>query len=132
MFKYYNPNPIYNGKNKIWKHVDCTVRSICAATDLSWKEVYQRLSNVGLREYVMPSDMVAYINVITSLGFRNVKKCKKGSIKVRDLANQSKKEKKIFLCKVDRHVVCCRGGNILDTWDSSDCLVTQYWEKTIK
>ena len=132
MFKYYNPNPIYNGKDKVWKHGDCTVRSICAATDLSWKEVYQLLSNVGLREYVMPNDMVAYINVITNLGFRRVKKCKKGSTKVRDLANQSKKEKKVFLCKVNNHVVCCRGGNILDTWDSSDCLVTQYWEKTIK
>lgn len=129
MFKYFNPNPIYDGKNKRWKHVDCTVRSICAATDLTWEKAYNLLSTIGLHEYVMPNDMVAYTKAITSLGFRSVKKCKKGTTKVKDIANQSKKGNKVYLCKVKNHVVCCREGNILDTWDSSDCLVTQYWEK---
>ena len=129
MFKYFNPNPIYDGKNKAWKHVDCTVRSICAATDKSWREVYKLLSDVGLKEYVMPNDMIAYIKVISSLGFKSVKKCKKGQTKVKDIANRSKKENKVFLCKVKNHVVCCKNGDILDTWDSSEQLVTQYWEK---
>lgn len=132
MFKYFNPNPIYDGKNKAWKHVDCTVRSICAATGKGWHEVYKLLTEVGLAEYVMPNDMLAYKRVITELGFKSVKKCKTGEKKVKDIANQSKKERKVFLCKVNNHVVCCKDGDILDTWDSSDCLVTQYWEKTIK
>ncbi len=129
MFKYFNTNPIYDGKTKAWKHVDCTVRSICAATGMTWKEAYMQLTNVGLSEYVMPNDMVAYIKVISGLGFKSVKKCKNGELKVKDIANRSKKENKTFLCKVKNHVVCCKNGNILDTWDSSEQVVTQYWEK---
>lgn len=129
MFRYFNPNPLYNGKEKRWRHGDCTVRSICAATGMDWLEVYELLVKACDKEYVMPHDMVAYVKVITGLGFRSVKKCKKGSTKVKDIANLSKKDKRIYLCKVKNHLVCCRGGDILDTWDSSDCLVTQYWEK---
>lgn len=130
MFRYFNPNPLYDRKNKTWKHVDCTVRSICAATGKSWHDVYKLLTEVGAQECVMPSDMVAYIKVITRLGFRSVKKCKSGEAKVKDIAVRSKKEGKTFLCKVNRHVVCCKDGDILDTWDSSEQWVTQYWRQT--
>lgn len=129
MFKYFNPNPIYDGKNKAWKHVDCTVRSICAATGKTWQDVYKLLVNTGLSEYVMPNDMVAYIKVIKDLGFKSIKKCKKGELKVRDIMYMSKKDRRIYLCKVKNHVVCCKNGDILDTWDSSDCLLSQYWVK---
>lgn len=129
MFKYFNPNPKYDGKNQGYKQIDCTVRSICAATGLSWKVVYLLLSKCALKEFTMPHDMVVYRKTIESLGFNFVKKCKKGELTVRDLANLSKKTKTIYLCKCMYHVVCCRDGNVLDVFDSSEKEVLEYWSK---
>lgn len=133
MFRYFNPNPLHDGNKKGWKHVDCTVRSICAATGLTWVEAYKKLCDAGLKRYVMPHDMIAYNEVLKSLGFSRVKSCgKKENIHVKDLAKKSKKERKIYLIKVNNHVVCLKGGDIYDTWDSSECIIQQYWEKEDK
>ena len=72
MFKYFNPNPKYDGKNQGYKQIDCTVRSICAATGLSWEVVYLLLSKRALKEFTMPHDMVVYRKTIESLGFNLV------------------------------------------------------------
>ena len=130
MFKYFNPNPKYDGKNQGYKQIDCTVRSICAGTGLSWKVAYLLLSDQGLKEFTMPHDMVVYRKTIESLGFSLVKKCKKGKLTVRDIANLSKKTKAIYLCKCMRHVVCCRDGNVLDVFDCSEREVLEYWVKS--
>ena len=129
MFKYFNPNPKYDGKNQGYKQIDCTVRSICAATGFSWEVVYLLLTKRGLKEFTMPHDMIVYRKVVESLGFDFVKKCKKGELTVRDIATLSKKTKAIYLCKCFNHVVCCRDGNILDTFDCSEREITQYWIK---
>ncbi len=125
MWKYFNPNPLYNGKDKGWKHIDCTVRSICAATGLSWLQVYDKLVCAGRKLYVMPHDMVAFADVLRRLGFRRLKSNKK----VKEIAALSKSDNKIYICKSNRHVVCCRNGNILDTFDCSNYIINEYWIK---
>lgn len=129
MFKYFNPNPKWDGKTRGWKQVDCTVRSICAATDLTWIQVYKLLTKAGLEEYTMPHDIVSYSKVLKNLGFKSIKKCKKGEFTVRDICNLSKKNNSIYVCKCINHVVCCKNGQILDTYDSSHKEVLQYWIK---
>ena len=128
-FQYYNPNPKWNGKNKGYKQIDCTVRSICAATNLSWVQAYKLLTKAGLEEYTMPHDMIAYTKVLHNLGFKTIKKCKKGELIVKDIVNLSKKNNNIYICKSSNHVVCCKNGVLLDTYDSSNKEVTQYWIK---
>ena len=130
MFKYFNPNPKHNGTNRGWRQVDCTVRSICAATDMSWVQAYRLLTDIGLEEFTMPHDMIVYRKAIESLGFKSVKKCKKGELTVKDVAALSKKTNAVYICKTNNHVVCCKDGIILDVFDSSEKEVTQFWIKS--
>lgn len=128
MFKYFNPNPLFDGNKKGWKSVDCAVRSICAATDLNWTTVYDILCRVGRETFSMPHELSTYHRVVTTkYGFKLVQKCKSFELKVKDIVKLSKKDKRIYLCKVKNHYVCCKSGVILDTWDSSECYVSQYW-----
>lgn len=130
MFKYYNPNPLYDGKKKPWRHVDCVVRAICAGTGMTWKDVYRKLVEEGERSYTMPNDRTSYSKVLGDLGFREVKKCKTGEMTVKDLCTASKKDKSTLVVRVERHLTCVCCGTITDTWDCSDQEVIQYWKKT--
>ena len=47
-FKYYNPNP--EGHEDA---CDCVVRALCAATGLSWYEVYDKCCEIGKEHGVM-------------------------------------------------------------------------------
>ena len=130
MFKYFNPNPLFNGNKKGWKSVDCAVRSICAATGINWKSVYINLCKTGLETFSMPHELYTYHRTITKIGFKLVKKCKDKELKVKDLVKISKSKNITYVCKVKNHYVCCKNGCILDTWDSSELYIEQYWIKT--
>ena len=129
MFNHYNPNPLYDGKKKPWKHGDCVVRAICAGTGMTWKDVYRKLVEEGEKSYTMPNDQVAYSKVLGQLGFEEVKRCKAGEMTVKDLCGISKKGKSILIVKVKRHLTGIKSGIINDTWDCSDQEVLQYWKK---
>ena len=129
MFKYFNPNPLFDGNKKGWKSVDCAVRSICAATGTSWQSVYNNLCRIGLETFSMPHELSTYHRTVTRIGFKLVKKCKEKELKVKDLVKFSKSKNITYLCKVKNHYVCCKDGYILDTWDSSDLYIEQYWIK---
>lgn len=129
MFTYFNPNPWFDGNKKGWKSVDCSVRALCAATGESWVTIYKRLCIIGLKTFTMPHEVIPFGRVALELGYKWVKKCKKDELKVKDLARLSKKNKAIYLCKTLNHFVCCKDGNVLDTFDSSDKVVLQYWVK---
>lgn len=129
MFQYYNPNPKYNGNNKGWRQNDCTVRSLCAALNIDWIKSYNILCKSGLEECVMPHDMIAYNNAIKKLGFKLVKVCKDGELTVKNICILSRKSNNTYLCKCHNHVVCCKNGIIMDTFDSSNLNVERYWIK---
>lgn len=129
MFTYFNPNPLYDGKRKPWRHVDCVVRAICAGTGKTWIEVYGLLVKEGEKNYTMPNDIVSYSKVLQQLNFREVKKCKSGEMCIQDLCSISKKNKSTLIIKVERHLTCIKEGVIYDTWDCSKQEVIQYWEK---
>lgn len=132
MFKYFNPNPLYDGNKKGWKSVDCSVRSICAATGISWDIVYNALCKVGLDSFTMPHELSTYHRTIIRYGFKLVKRCKNKELKVKDIVKLSAKNKSTYLCKIENHYVCCKNGDILDTWDSSEYYVSHYWISTVK
>ena len=90
MFKYFNPNPLFDGNKKGWKSVDCAVRSICAATGNTWEQVYKDLCTTGLKFFCMPHELSTYHRVITKNEFKLVKKCKEKKLKVKDLVKFSK------------------------------------------
>ncbi len=128
-YLYYNPNP-NSYKEKGWKHNDCVVRAICAATGFSWSDIYKILVAIGKNNYVMPNDNLAITIALEKLGFFKVKRCsKKDNFTVKDIASKSKKDHRRYICSTGRHMVCCREGYIMDTWDSSNELVKEYWIK---
>jgi hypothetical protein len=49
-YKYYNPNP--EGHEDA---CDCVIRALCAATGLSWYEVYDKCCEIGKEYGVMPN-----------------------------------------------------------------------------
>lgn len=129
MFIYYNPNPRSKNQEK-WKHNDCVVRAICAATGHSWESVYEILISLGKSKCLMPNDNIVVTIVLEELGFNKVKQCSiKDNLTVKDISNKSKKDHRRYICRTGKHMVCCREGYIMDTWDSSNEIVKQYWVK---
>lgn len=125
MFKYFNPNPIGETAGR-----DCTVRSLCASTGLSWEIIYSELCKIGGKLGCMPICTSVFRTYVNKSGFKHIKKCRTLELKVKDICNLSKKNKCIYLCLTPNHAVCCNNGVIMDTWDCSNEFVKEYWVKT--
>ena len=123
--KYYNPNPAKKETG------DCVVRAICAATGMSWDDVFTGLCTVAFRAKSMPSCKSAYSEYLTELGFsRTPISNKKGSKRptVDDMAKRSK-DGAVYVCEVAGHLVTARDGAYLDLWECGHKSLYGYWTK---
>lgn len=127
--KKYNPNP--KGK----KTSDCAIRALCALTGDSWNNVYNALCKIGFELKTMPNDMEAVEKYLTINGYKkSVIKVKKGTHRPMVWQMAMVSENCVaytpILCRVANHIVTVHDGQILDSWDSSDCCLYSYWTQT--
>ena len=121
MFILKNPNP----KNK--NVGDCSVRSICLAEGLNWDNAFLELSTMAAVEKDMPSSNEVIDKFLISKGYeRFVCNCPE-CYTIKKFCTEHPTG--TFIVGTGTHVVCCKDGNYLDSWDSGNKIALYYYEK---
>lgn len=128
-FVKFQPNPSWKGKGR-YKHEDCSIRSICAATGKTWEEVYDLLCECGKKVYDVPSSDDAIEEAMKRLGYKRVSvKAVKGSKRPTPSSLTKENPEKSFVMRVSCHSVGGKDGKYLDCWDCGDKGIYYYYEK---
>lgn len=115
MYKYYNANAL--GINSD----DCTIRAISCATNKSWDNVYENLSDIAQAQGTMMDNREFIINYLD----RRYKRIPfaKGTV---DYISKKYKDN-ILLITMKGHITCSKYGIIYDSFDCSNRLVEYVW-----
>lgn len=128
-FVYYNPNPKAKaGKN--WHIDDCVIRALCGATDRTWSDMYKIMCEFGAKLYCMPNDIKAITEAMNQFGFSKVS-YKRGEPRelAKDIAKKTANGEHVIVVNLAGHIVCCKNGNYMDTWDCGYKTAYNYWIK---
>lgn len=114
-FVYHNANPLGREVN------DCTIRAISLATNSTWDQTYQKLSEFARAQGIMP-DEVQYIDHYLERNFIKLCGCKgKFDLSVGKFVEDHPIG--TFLITMNGHITCSIDGVIYDTFDPSERLV---------
>lgn len=114
-FRYYNANPLNRKVN------DCTVRAISLATDSSWDNTYDRLSEYAQTQGIMPSE-VNYIDEFLEDNYNKVYSNRYSQrITVKDFLSNNPYG--TFLITMKGHITCAIDGCIYDTFDPGNRII---------
>lgn len=114
-YKYFNANPVNNNVT------DCFIRSLSCATGKSWDYIYNKISNMAQWNGTTMDNadfIVEYLD-------RNYERMPKfnGTIgEASEFYNNN-----IILVTTRGHIVCCKYGNVIDSWNSSNKSVQHIW-----
>ena len=115
MFEYYNANPL----NKYEE--DCVIRALSCATNRSWDEVYDELSDLAQQNGTM-MDSRQFVRAYLDKKYERINY---PPYKVIDVAKMFVRN--VLLCTTKGHIVCIKYGTIYDTFDPSDRIVEDVW-----
>lgn len=122
-FVFYNPNPLaIHG-------VDCTVRALTKALDISWEKAYTMLAVNGFQMADMPSANQVFSATLRQNGFKRkaipdeCPDCYTAS----DFAEEHPEG--TYVLAFGDHVCAVIDGTIFDSWDSSNRVPMFYWYK---
>ena len=122
-WKHYEPNPVRSGA------IDCAVRAISKALDVSWEHAYVMLSLNGfLMGNVISADEV-WGSLLRQNGFKRqvipdrCPDCYSAEMFCQDHPVGT------FVIKSENHVATVQDGDLYDSWDSSQKTVIYYWYK---
>ena len=123
MWKPFNPNPkgLVTG--------DCTVRSLCAVTGLSWDSVHAMLCNLARDMADMPSSNRVWWALLRGLGFRKLvllDRCP-DCYTVEDFARDHPRG--VFVVGPYEHAVAVIDGDWWDSWDSGGTVPGYFFEE---
>lgn len=123
MYKKINVNPVCRRGD------DCTVRAIATALNKTWEEVYVDLCVYGLKECDMPSSNHVWGAYLLDRGYTRhiVPNTCPYCYTVRQFAEDNPDG--TYILALHGHVVCCKDGCYMDSWDSGDEVVVYYWKK---
>lgn len=123
MFIKKNPNP----KNK--NVGDCSVRSICFAEGIEWDKAFFELSTMAAIEKDMPSSNEVIEKYLLSLGYKKhvINNTCPNCYTINRFCSEHPTG--TYIVGTGTHVVCCKDGNYIDTWDSGDKIAIYYYEK---
>ena len=114
-FRYYNANPLNRKVN------DCTVRAISLATNRSWDNTYDRLSEYAQTQGIMPSE-VNYIDEFLEDNYNKVYSNRYSQrITVKDFLSNNPYG--TFLITMKGHITCAIDGCIYDTFDPGNRII---------
>ena len=115
MYDYYNANPLGIFED------DCVVRSISCATNRSWDQVYDELSDLAQERGTL-LDKRDFVRWYLDMHFRRIAN---PPYKVVDVARMFKNN--VVLCTMRGHIVCIKYGVIYDTFNPSERIVEDVW-----
>ena len=125
MYVYYQPNR-KDLKDSVG---DCAIRAMCKALGKSWLEVFDDLTPYAREAQCLFNQKPAYEPYLKDSGF-TYSSVKRGTT-VKDFR---KSFKGTAICYVragyGTHLVAVVGGQYFDTWDSGDCYMFGYYERS--
>jgi len=123
MYIYYEPNPVRSGA------IDCSVRAISKALDISWEKAYAMLSVNGFLMGNIPAADEVWGSILRQHGFKRklVPNDCPDCYSVAEFCEEYPHG--VFVVKSENHVACVVDGDLYDSWDSSDKTVIYYWER---
>lgn len=123
MYIEYEPNPVRSGG------IDCTVRALTKALDVSWERAYVLLALNGFLMGNMPSADEIWGSVLRQNGF--VRKIIPDSCpncySVEEFCVDHPKGTHVV--KSENHVATVVDGDLYDSWNSQGKTALYYWEK---
>lgn len=115
MFKYYNANALNKFED------DCVIRSISCATDKSWDNVYDYLSDLAQYEGTLLDNRKFVLNYLD----RTYQRLEGMYGTVGGVASMFPDN--ILLITMKGHIVCSKYGVIYDTFDCRNRVVEYVW-----
>ena len=126
MWQRYNPNPI------ALEGIDCTVRALTKALDISWEKAYTMLAVNGFIMSDMPNANHVVNSTLRQNGFKRhliPDECP-DCYTAENFAEEHPTG--TFVLAFGDHVCAVIDGVIYDSWDSRNRVPMFYWEKTDK
>lgn len=115
MYEYYNANPLGLYED------DCVIRAVSCATNKSWNEVYDELSDIAQANGTLLDKKQFVIGYLDA----HYKRISIPPHKVYEIAQMFKDN--IVLCATQNHLLCIRYGCIYDTFNPSSKTVMNLW-----
>ena len=121
MYVMYEPNPVRTGA------IDCAVRAVSKALDVSWEKAYTMLSVNGFLMGNDPAGDEIWSSVLRQHGFKRyiVPNTCPDCYTVDNFAEDHPKG--TYVVKSDNHVATIVNGTLYDSWDSGNKVVIYYW-----
>jgi hypothetical protein len=106
---------------------DCVLRAISKACDCSWQDAFVGLMTKAFELSDMPSSNYVWGTYLRQKGFvrQNIPNGCPDCYTLREFCDDHPQGK--YIVATGTHAVAVDSGNIWDTWDSSDEIVTYYW-----
>ena len=123
-YVFYNPNP--GGK-----YVgDCVIRAISHTERQSWETTFVELMVEAYRLFDMPSSNYVWGSYLRTKGYvrRNLPDTCPDCYTLRQFCDDHPSGK--YIVATGTHAVAVENSRIYDSWDSSDEIVSCYWEKS--
>lgn len=124
IFKNLNPKGMFVG--------DCVVRAVAEALETSWDRAYLGLIDYGFRMKNLPNANVVWGAFLYDHGFYKlpVTECYPDNCTIRRFCEEHPSG--TFVVATGEHVVCCRDGCYIDSWDSGDEVPIYYFYRRSK
>ena len=123
MWREYNPNP--NGR----RVGDCAVRAVSAALGIDWESAYCLLANAGYQMGDMPSSDSVWGAVLRMHGFKRRAVPDTCPDCYTAEAFAADHPEGVYVLGFGGHVATVVGGDLFDSWDSSQLIPQFYWYK---
>jgi len=126
MYIYTNPNPEHK------KIGDCVIRALSIALGLPWEKIYVDLCKLGLEMADLPNSNTVWGAYLKKNGYERevIPNTCPDCYTIRDFCMDHPHG--VYIVCTGSHVVAVTGGNICDSWDSSDEVPIFYFHKEVK
>ena len=120
-YRYFNPNPVGNRTR------DCVIRAMCAALDLSWDDAFDIIADRAKAMGETMDENAVYGSILRQCGFYRA--VPPGTCPDCYTAKDFCRSHPcgVYVLGFTGHVAAVIDGQVWDSFDSSDEIVTYYW-----
>lgn len=109
---------------------DCVIRSFVIASGFTWDYIFMDLCVIGLNKKCMLNDKEAYQQWLKDHGYIYTGiSNKKGSKRPTVLEFCKQHKENTYVLVLANHLVTCRDGKYIDSWDCGNKCLYGYWKK---